>query len=80
MAEAEAYLLAKFHFDPSIRLATIHQRPRQTDRQTHRQDRTDNGPIAYDEPFYKRSPKTSVKCNPVTGFEKPGTYVNWVAY
>jgi len=31
-----------------------------TDRQTERQDRTgqtDNGPIAQDEPFYKRSPK-----------------------
>ena len=28
-----------------------------TDRQTDRQDRTDNGPIAYGEPFYKRSPK-----------------------
>jgi len=53
---AEAYLHAKFHFDPSNRLATLHQR--------HRHDRTgqtvgltgqDNGPIAYGEPFYKRS-------------------------
>jgi len=42
---AEAYLHAKFHLDPSNRLATIYQRHRQ-DRQTDRQDRTDNGPIA----------------------------------
>jgi len=35
VARAEAYLHAKFHLDPSSRLATIHQR--------HRQD---NGPIA----------------------------------
>jgi len=33
---AEAYLHAKFHFDPSNRLATIHQRYRQTGQ--------DNGP------------------------------------
>ena len=45
MARGEAYLDAKFHLDPSNRLATIHQRYRQ-DRQT------DNG-----EPFYKRSHK-----------------------
>jgi len=32
------YLNAKFHLDPSKRLATVHQR--------HRQDRQDNGPIA----------------------------------
>jgi len=64
VARAEAYLLAKFHLDPSNRLATIHQRHRQTgqgrqtDRRTDRQtDRTDNGSIAYGEPFYKRSPK-----------------------
>jgi len=48
-----AYLHAKFHLDLSNRLATVHERYRQ-DRQT---DRTDNGPIAYGEPFYKRSPK-----------------------
>jgi len=30
---AEAYLHAKLHLDPSNRLATIHQRYRQTDRQ-----------------------------------------------
>jgi len=37
---------------------------RQTDRQTHRQDRTgetDNGPIAQGEPFYKWSPN-KCKC------------------
>jgi len=37
------------------RLATVHQRHRQTGETG--QDRTDNGPIAYGEPFYKRSPK-----------------------
>jgi len=36
-------LHAKFHFDPSNHLVTIHQHHRQTDRQT---DRQDNGPIA----------------------------------
>jgi len=46
VAGAEAYLHAKFHLDPSSRLATIHQRYRQTDRQT------DNGLIAYGKPFY----------------------------
>jgi len=49
VAWAEAYLLAKFHLDPSNRLATIHQR--------HRQERQENGPIASGEPFYKRSSK-----------------------
>ena len=39
----KAYLHAKFHLDPSNRLATVHERHRQ-DRQTDRQ--TDNGPIA----------------------------------
>jgi len=39
MARAEAYLLTKFHLDPSNRLATVHERYRPTDRQ-------DNGPIA----------------------------------
>ena len=40
MARAEAYLHAKFHLDPFNRLATIHQRYRQTgqtDSQTDRQ-------------------------------------------
>jgi len=45
-----AYFRAKFHFDPSNRLAPTSQTG-QTDRET------DNGPIAYGEPFYKRSPK-----------------------
>jgi len=52
VARAEAYLHAKLHLDPSNRLATIHQRHRQTgqtgrqsDRQTDR-DRQYNGPIA----------------------------------
>ena len=30
MARTEAYLHAKFHLDPSNRLATVHQRYRQT--------------------------------------------------
>jgi len=34
MTRAEAYLHTKFHLDPSNRLATVHQRYRQTDRQT----------------------------------------------
>jgi len=34
VAAAEAYLHAKFHLDPSSRLATIHRRCRQADRQT----------------------------------------------
>ena len=46
VARAEAYLHAKFHL-PSNRLATIHQRYRQTDRQTtvryHRVNRFTNG-------------------------------------
>ena len=33
MARAEAYLHAKFHLDPSNRLATMHERHGQTDRQ-----------------------------------------------
>jgi len=33
VAKAEAYLHAKFHLDPSNRLATVHERHRQTDRQ-----------------------------------------------
>jgi len=66
---AEAYMCAKCHLDPSNRLATIHERQRQTGqvRQTDRQDRihqrhrqdrqTDNGLVAHGEPFYKRLPK-----------------------
>jgi len=40
---ADAYLHAKFHLVPSNRLATVHQRYRQTDRQDRQ---TLNGPIA----------------------------------
>ena len=58
MAGVEAYFRAKFHLDPSNRLATTHQSYRQ-DRQT---DRQDNGPIAYGEPFYKRSPQKKRRC------------------
>ena len=36
VAWAEVYLRTKWHLDTSNRLATIHQRYRQTDRQTHR--------------------------------------------
>ena len=38
MSRAEAYRHAKFHIDPSNRLATVHERHRQTG-QTDRQDR-----------------------------------------
>jgi len=38
VAWTEAYLHAKFHLDSSNRLATMHQRHRQTDVQTHGQD------------------------------------------
>jgi len=41
---AESYLHAKFHLDPSNRLATVHRQTGQTD----------NGLIAYGEPFYKQ--------------------------
>jgi len=37
--QAEAYLHAKFHLDPSSRLARIHQRYRQTGQTTVRWDR-----------------------------------------
>jgi len=56
VARAEAYLPAKFHLDPSNRLATIRQHYRQT-------GHTDNGPIAQGEPFYKRSPKKLLSSN-----------------
>jgi len=46
VARAEAYLLAKFHLDPSNRLATVHERHRQTDRQDRTDRQTDNGLIA----------------------------------
>jgi len=46
VAEAESYQIAKFHLDPSNRLVTVHQRHRQTDKQTGETGETDNGPIA----------------------------------
>jgi len=49
VARVEACLRAKFLLDPSNCFATISV----TDRQTGQ----DNGPIAYDGPFYKRLPK-----------------------
>jgi len=42
VAWADAYLRTEWHIDPSNRLATMHQRYRQTDRQ----DRQDNGHVA----------------------------------
>ena len=42
MARAEAYLHAKFHLDPSKRLATINQRHRQTDRTGQTGQRSDS--------------------------------------
>ena len=57
---AEAYLHAKFHLDPSNRLATVHERYRQTG-QTGQDRQTDNGLIAYGEPLYKRSPKNFIR-------------------
>ena len=50
---AEAYLHAKFHLDPSNRLATM---------PLTLQTGQDNGPTALGEPFYKRSPKNSCNC------------------
>ena len=38
VARAKAYLHAKFHLDPSNRLATVHERHRQTDRTGQRTD------------------------------------------
>jgi len=42
VARAEAYLRAKFHLDPSNRLATTHQRHRQTDRTGQTAQRSDS--------------------------------------
>jgi len=47
VADAEVYLHAKFHLDPSNRVAIINQRYRQT-------HRTDNGAIAQGEAFLPR--------------------------
>ena len=49
---AEAYLHAKFRLDPSNRLATLHERLRQTDRQDRQTDRRRTDSMG--EPFYKR--------------------------
>jgi len=49
VARAEAYLRARFHLDPSNRLATIHQRHRQTG-QKRNEDRnrfTDGRPKSF---------------------------------
>jgi len=58
VARAEAYLRAKFHLDPSNRLAAIHQRHRQTDRQTGQTGQTDRQRSdSIGRTVYKRSPK-----------------------
>jgi len=51
VARAEPYLQAKFRLDLSNRLATVHERHREADRQDTEMD---NGPIAWGQPFYKR--------------------------
>jgi len=60
VAWAAAYLLVKFHLDPSNRLATIHQRYMQTDRQdSYRQDRQRSElPIARANRFINGRPET----------------------
>jgi len=50
VAWTKVYLRTKWHRDPSSRLATIHQRYRQTGQTGQRSD-------SIGEPFYKRSPK-----------------------
>jgi len=68
VAWTEAYLRTKWHLDPFSRLAAIHQRFKQTDRQ----DRTDNASIAYTaNRFTNGRPKKSqcklheILCGPV---------------
>ena len=60
MARAEAYPQAKFHLDPSNRLATMHQRHRQ-DRQTGQTDRQDRRTVGEhtEERFTNGRPKMS---------------------
>jgi len=53
------YLRTNFHLDPSNRLATIHQR--------HRQTGQDNGPIAQGEPFYTRNDRPKMASCAKTG-------------
>ena len=56
VAKAEAYPHAKILIHPTVWP--------QYSNVTVRQDRQDNGPIAYGDPFYKRSPKNvTVKHN-----------------
>ena len=66
MAGAESYLHAKFHLDPSNRLATVAYTnvKDNTDKQDRQLGQADNGPVAYGEPFYKRFPK--IKLNITT--------------
>ena len=57
VARADAYLLAKFHLDPSNYLATVQQRYRHTDRQTNKtgRQRSDSiGRTVFGRPFVKR--------------------------
>jgi len=60
---AEAYLHDKFHLDPTNRLATVHQRCRQTGQD--RQDRTGQRSDSIGEPFYKRSTKMRLNVNTI---------------
>ena len=57
VASAEAYLHAKFHIDPSSRLAATYQSHRQTDRTTvrwHRANRLTNDDDAADETLFRK--------------------------
>ena len=55
------YVHAKFHLDPSNRLAIMHRHYRQADRTGQDRQRSDS----IGEPFYKRSPKNATKHNPL---------------
>ena len=71
MARAEAYLHAKFDLDPSNRLATVHQRHRQTDRT----GQTDNGLIAQGrrtvlQTVAQNGPKSGEGLHPLCGEEE----------
>jgi len=70
--QGQAYLHAKFHLDPSNRLATIHQRYSQTG-QTDRTGQTDKGPIAQGEPFYARRPTVWTETWEPTTYQRPMT-------
>ena len=60
MARAETYQHAKFHLDRSNRLATVHERHRQTGQTGQRSD-------SIGRTFYKRSPKNCQRqsCNAI---------------